>query len=1178
MRLRCICLAGFLFASFLPLQAQDLATIVGTVTDPGGAAIPNATLTVSNQAIGLTRIYRSNGSGEYTAARIPLGTYTVSGEAPGFQTIKLTGITLDAGQTSRVDLALKVGSETQQVTVEGNVPKVETDTAAISGVVTGKQISELNIPSRNFVNLALLIPGAAAQAGGFDPNSVSDVATDTLPVNGLPGNMNNWEIDGINNVDQGSGSDSLQIYPSLDSIAEFRVSTANYSAEYAKSGSAMIEVVTKSGTNQFHGTAFEFLRNNALDANDWFLNRAGQPRQPLKHNDFGFTLGGPVYIPGHYNTSKRKTFFFVSEQWRRYRDGTVINAEVPSVRERTGDFSECDPTSVNYNVIVASGCQIPTNPATGAPFQGSIVPVDPAAATLLDALIPLPNDGPIHYTKAPSLPTNFREDGFRVDHNFSDTVRLFVRYTQDSYQQEFEPTLWTASEFGTVKTPLSIPAKNSVLHLTNSFRPDLLNEFILGYSTDNWTANSEVGSDSVSGSIVKPAGFGIASIFPEATSGPLLPAISVQGGGPSFAEDTGYPYSYENPALTVKDNLVWTRGKHNLKFGLFFLFDELNHVVPNGGFDSQGSLSFSNSSSVTTGNALADMYLGKIGSYTQTGQVTNGQLVGGFTRGHYRQKDIEPYFQDDWRVSPRLTLNLGLRYYYINPWVDHTNPTVSSIFVPSEYSAAAQAQLDASGNLIPGSGANWLTYGNGLLECGAGSIPKGCTTLPHRTFSPRFGFSYDLTGSGRMVVRGGYAFSYDTSNAHMTASGRYGDPPVIGTLSDYDINGYSQVQPGAIAPVFTNDLPLHQNLPQIQHFSLGIQRELFDKSILTVSYVGTTGVHLQRFRNINQVLVGEGIQNVPALAGTPDCDSNGNCDVQNILINTLEPTIFFAPFRGYTSIINAEAEANSNYNSLQLDYRHNVGHGLLIQVFYTWSHTLDSVFGGGGTGSSPTGINDYDTKRWYGTSSLNQGQIFTMNYVYAIPFFLHAHNDLVRSTIGGWQLNGVTIFSKGPPITTTCGIAGMSSGVGGNVLCNPIGKLRVKKGTTDDPQFGPTPTWFDPANLGQITIPQLRADNEPGMFGYLGKNPIAGPGRNDWDLGLTKNFELPWFKSEHSTLQFRAETFNTFNHPQWSGINFSCSSLTLPGQPCNGPNNIGNGEVTSAFPPRILQLGLRLVY
>ena len=674
MRLRCLCLVGFLFAGSLYLSAEDQATIVGTVTDPSGASIPNANITVSNQAVGFTRSYQSNSAGEYTAARIPLGNYIVTAEASGFQALKRTDITLDAGRTLRVDLQLKVGTEIQEVTVQGNATTVETDTAAISGVVVGKQISELSIPSRNFVNLALLVPGAAPLGGGFDPNSVSDVATDTLPVNGLPGNMNNWEVDGINNVDQGSGSDSLQIYPSLDSIAEFKVSTSNYSAEYAKSGSAMIEVVTKSGTNQFHGSAFEFLRNNVLNADDWFLNRAGQPKSPTKHNDFGFTFGGPFYIPGHYNTDKQKTFFFISEQWRRYRDGTILNAKVPSLRERGGDFSECDPTSPNYNLIVASGCQIPNNPATGVAFPGSIVPVDPSALTLLNALVPLPNNGPITYTKAPSLPTNFREDGFRVDHNFSDKVRLFVRYTQDAYQQEFVPTLWTAAQYGTVKTPLDIPAKNSVLHLTNSFRPDLLNEFVFGFSNDHWTANSVLGTDSVSGSIVKPAGFGIASIFPAAASGPLLPAISVQGGGPSFSEDTGYPYSYANPALTFKDNLVWTRGRHILKLGFFLLKDELNHVIPNGGFDSQGVLSFSNSSSVTTGNALADMYLGRIGSYTQTGLVTDGQLRGGFTRGHYRQIDFEPYFQDDWRVSPRLTLNLGLRYYFVTPWVDHTTP------------------------------------------------------------------------------------------------------------------------------------------------------------------------------------------------------------------------------------------------------------------------------------------------------------------------------------------------------------------------------------------------------------------------------------------------------------------------------------------------------------------------
>jgi hypothetical protein len=1178
MRLRFLCLVVVLFCASLPSSAEDLATIVGTVTDPTGAALSNVNIVVSNQAVGFTRAYRSNEAGEYTAARIPLGSYTVTAEVSGFQTLKQTAITLDAGQTLRVNFQMKLGTQNEQVSVEGNATTVETDTAAISGVVVGKQISELSIPSRNFVNLALLVPGAAPLSGGFDSNAVSDLATDTLPVNGLPGNMNNWEIDGINNVDQGSGSDSLQIYPSLESIAEFRVSTSNYSAEYAKSGSAMIEVVTKSGTSKFHGSAFDFVKNDFFNGTDWFLNRAGQPKAPTKHNDFGFTFGGPFFIPGHYNTNRQKTFFFISEEWRRYRDGTILNAKVPSLLERSGDFSECDPTSPKYNLIVASGCQVPTNPATGQPFAGDSVPVDPSAVALLDALVPLPNNGPITYTKAPSLPTNFREDSIRVDHNFTDNARLFVRYTQDAYTQVFVPTLWTSAQFGTVKTPLNIPAKNAVLHLTNSLRPDLLNEFVFGFSTDYWTAKSAIGTDSVSGSIVKPAGFGIASIFPAATSGPLLPAISVQGGGPSFSEDTGYPYSYTNPALTFKDNLVWTRGRHVLKFGAFLLRDELNHVIPNGGFDSQGVLSFSNSSSVTTGNALADMYLGRMAAYSQTGLVANGQLVGGFTRGHYRQIDFEPYVQDDWRVSSNLTINVGMRYYFVTPWVDHTNPTVASIFVPSQYSPSRQAQLDASGNLIPGTGATWLNYGNGLIECGTNSIPKGCTILPKVNFSPRFGFSWDPTAKGKMVVRGGYAYTYDTSNAHMTAANRYGGPPVVATLSASNINGFANVQPGAIPPVFATDLLTHQYLPQIQHFSLGVQRELFDKSLLTVSYVGTIGHHLQRIRNINQVPVGVGIQNVPALAGTPGCDAAGNCDVQSILINTQEPAIFFAPYRGFTSINNAEAEADSNYNSLQVDFRHNVGHNLTLQMFYTWSHTLDNVFGGGGTSTSSTGINDYDPRRWYGTSSLNQAQAFSMNYVYAIPLFAHAGNGFLRAALGGWQLSGVTTFSTGPPLNFTCGIAGMASGVGGNVLCNPIGTFKVKKESVNDPQFGPTPTWFDPGNFAQITIPQLRADNEPGMFGYMAKNPIRGPGRNNWDMGLTKNFEMPWFNSERSTLQFRLETFNTFNHPQWSGVNLFCSSLTLPGQPCNGPNNIGNGEVSSDFGPRVLQLGLRLAF
>ncbi|HEV2496005.1 MAG TPA: TonB-dependent receptor [Terriglobia bacterium] len=1184
MKFRCLLMACALIALSSPLSAQQLATIVGTVQDPSGAAIPGVNITVANRAEGFTRKYVSNSAGEYAAANIPIGDYFVTAEAPGFQQLTRSGITLDAGQTLRVDLQLTLGAAQQHVDVVGNVPKVETETGAISGVITGSQVSELSIPSRNFVNLATLIPGAAPIGGGFDPNTVGDIATDTLPINGLPGNMNNWEIDGTNNVDQGSGSDSLQVYPSLESIAEFRISTSNYSAEFAKSGAAMIEVATKSGTSQFHGSAFEFLRNDVLDSNNWFLNReiappgGNAPKQPIKHNDFGFTIGGPFYIPGHYNTNKQKTFFFVSEEWRRLRDGTVLNAGVPSLRERQGDFSECDPTSPNYNVVVASGCQIPNNPATGTPFAGDAVPVDPTAATLLGSLVPLPNNGAVGYTKAPDLPTDFREDMIRVDQNINDKTRLFVRYTQEGFAQQYIPTLWTAAQFPTVKTPLNIPEKNMVVNLTSSLRPNLMNEFIAGYSADVWKASSVVGVDSPSGSIFRPAGFVSPTIFPAASLGPLLPGIAVSGGGPSFAEDTGYPYSYWNPAYSIKDNLVWTRGKHTLKFGVYFLYDWLNHVVPNGGNESQGFVSFSSSSAVSTGNGLADMYLGRIANYSQIGETVNGQLVGGFAHGHYRQQDYEPYFQDDWRATPRLTLNLGVRYYYVTPWKDYTTPTVTSIFVPGQYNAADQAQLDAAGNIVPGTGANWLSYGNGLAECGAESIPRGCVVVNHTTPSPRVGFAWDPTGSGKTVIRGGYAFTWDTSNAHMTASGRNGNPPVIGTLNAYNILGYANVVPGPIVPVSMSSQPLFQNLPEIDQYSLGVQHEFPGNSILSVSYVGTLARHLQRRRNIDQVPVGAGVENVPELAGTPGCDASGDCNVQQILINSLEPSIFFAPYRGYSSIGQMEATAISNYNSLQVDFRHNVGHGLTFQGIYTWAHTLDDVLGGGGTGEYSNGVNDYNQRRWYGTSGLNQAQVLVLNYVYKLPFFAHASSALVRGALGGWQVAGITTFSTGTPLGLTCGVSGLASGVGGNVLCNSLGKVGVLKGVTNDPQFGPTPTWFDPSTIGQITIPQLAADNEPGMFGYMGKYAMTGPGRNNWDMGLTKNFELPWFRGEHSTMQFRWETFNTFNHPQWSGISLFCSGLTAPGAPCNGANNIGNAEVSAAYNPRIMQVGLRFVF
>jgi hypothetical protein len=1165
-------------------KAQDLANIVGTVTDPSGAVVPGAEVTIANPDQGFTRRVTSDAAGEYSAARVPIGNYVITLEKTGFQKLVRTGIVLEVGQALRVDFQLHVGSATQEVDVNSNAPKVETETAAISDVVTGSQVSQLNLNARNFANLATLVPGAATLGTGFDSSHVGVLANAAISFNGLPVNVENWEVDSTNNIDQGSGSGSVMTYPSIDSIAEFRVSTANYSAEYGKSGGANIEIVTKSGTKDFHGDLFEFVRNDAFDANDWFINRtitadgSSAPKTPLKRNNFGFTLGGPIFIPGHYNTGKNKTFFFVSEEWRANREGTVINANVPTLRMRQGDFSECDPNSKNYSAVVASGCAVPNNPASNQPFQNDIVPIDPTGQALLNALVPLPNNGVNFYTAAPSLPTNFREDMFKIDENITDNIRAFFRYTQDAFESDFVPTLWSSANFGTVKSKWTSPAKSAVFHLTQTIRPNLLNEFIASFSADVNTVNNYTGYDSPAGSINKPDSFLLKTLFPANQLQPKLPGISVDGGVPfSFAESTGFEFFFWDPQPAIKDNLIWSHGAHTVKTGMFLLYNHIN-TTTNIGYNTQGFLSFSNTSSITTGNALADMYLGRIVSYQEYGRVINGQPLGGAALGHWRQWDFEPYVQDDWHVTHHLTLNLGLRYYWLTPFHDTVTPTNDSLFVPSLYNPAKQAQLDRNGNLIPGSGANYLNYGNGLVQCGTGSVPEGCYKSFRGTFSPRFGFAWEPFGDGKTAVRGGYALTWDGGNPLHNGAGFNGNPPTATNLFGYNIEGYQNVAPGPLGPAGFSNVSVHK-WQQIQQFNLGVQHQFPGNNILSVSYVGTLGHHLQQNVNIDQVPVGAGTQNVPSLAGTPGCDAQGNCNVQDVLINTLEPSIFFVPYRGYSAINQRQMTGNSNYNALQMNFRHTFGYGLTFQAAYTWSHELDNMFQGGSANSGGTnGINDEDLHRWYGTGGLNQSHMLILNYVYDLPFFKSTSNRLTRNLLGGWEISGISSFLSGSPIDLQCGIAGLASGIGGPVACNSLGHLGVQKSVVDDPQFGPTPTWFDPSVIGQITVPQLSANNQPGMFGYMGKNALRGPGRNNWDLAVIRNFQTPWFNSEHSSLQFRLESYNTFNHPQWSAVNLFCSSETAPGAPCSGSQNIGNGEVSAASSPRIVQLGLKFVF
>jgi carboxypeptidase family protein len=1183
----------------IPAWAQDTATIVGAVTDATGAVIPGAKVTVTNPLKGYTRQLIASSAGEYTAYKVPIGDYVVTAEAPGFQKLVRSGITLSVGQTLRVDLQMTLGQVTQEVTVTGNVARVETETAAISDVVTGQQISNMMMNGRNFVTLATLVPGAVPD-NGLDTSHVGVYGNNSISFNGSRTQYNNWEIDGGNNTDEGSAG-TFNTYPNIDTIAEFRISTSNYGADMGKHAGATIEVATKSGTRDFHGDAFEYVRNDKFDSNDWFVNRqinppgGNAPKRPLKWNDYGYTLGGPVYIPGHYNTSKSKTFFYWSEDWRSYREGQVVSSGVPSLRMRNGDLTECDKSSPNFNSVAASGCTLPTLNGVTYNNIANIPGVTPQSITnsnaLLNGLIPKPNNGVTGWVLSSSTATDWRQEQIRVDQNISDKTQVFARYTQDAWNTLAVPALWTWSNYDTVKTPFGGPGKSAVFHITHSFKPNLMNEFIMGYTVDHILLFPAAGSDSA-GINRQAGGFVANHFFPANDGNKLLPSIVVCGGTPfCAAQDTGfYPWFNSNPIITWKDNIAYTVGRHTVKFGAFLEKYRKNEQY---GAETQGSMHFDNWGSNTSGNALADMFLGRIEQYQEGTETANGIPVGGYPKGHWRMTAFEPYIQDDFRVNHKLTLNLGLRYYYFTRIHDVTRPTIDSGFLPNQFNPTKEAQLDSNGNLVQSLGSHLYTaFGNGLVECGVNGIAPGCQlNNDGPNWAPRFGFAYDPWGTGKTVIRGGYGVYFEMGNGNEAqAEGGEGNPPIALSPSNFNVTGYQNIQPvyvngtyaAPLGPTGYTSWPYNQKWGSEQQFNLGMQHEFSGNNLLTLAYVGTLGRHLARNRNISQIPIGVGTMNVPALANANQyCDAQGNCDVQNVLINQLEPTTFFQRFRGYNNIGQKENTAVSSYHSLQANFRHAFGHGLTLQTVYTWSHAIDD--------SSSTyfqsGVNDYDLKRWRDTSDLNRTQVLTTNYIYELPFFKSSSSSVLRQALGGWSISGITSFFTGQPVDFGCGVAGFGTGIGQSVRCNSLGPVKIAKHIDVDPQFGPTPAWFLPQNVAQPFQAQLRADGEPGMFGYQGRNFLTGPGRNNTDLALLKDFSTPWFRGEHSKLQFRLETFNTFNHPQWQFINAGCNGdANANGSPAFGRNcagnehNLGNGQVNSAWPSRIMQLGLKFIF
>jgi hypothetical protein len=1214
-----ILLAAALLAVCLSAWAQDTGRIDGAVTDQSGAVIPGAKVTVENPARGFTRVLKADSAGFFSLSAIPIGNYVVTAEATGFQKLVRSGITLEVGQVLRVDLQMTVGQMTQEVTVSGNVPKVQTETAVVSSVITNTQIQNLDLNGRNWVTLALLVPGAAPD-NGLDAIHVGVAGNNSISFNGNRMQYANWEIDGGNNTDEGSAS-TFNTYPNLDTIAEFRISTSNYGAEMGKHAGANIELATKGGTKDFHGDAFEYARNDKFDSADWFTNRVSGPKSPLKWNDWGYTFGGPIFIPNHFNSGKNKLFFFWSEDWRRYRVGQVVGgtSNVPTALERGGDFSECDKTSSNYNKVVATNCILPALSGvsydTVQAMPGYNAQAFANGKAILDGLVPLPNNGPASHLNgwliSSSAPTNWRQEQIRIDSNMTDRTQAFFRYTQDTWNTLSVPALWTGSSYDTIKTPFGGPGESAVFHVTHTFRPTLTNEFVAAYTTDHILLYNQA-ADDVAGSINRPSNFVMAHLFAANDTNLLLPALSIGGGLDWGAyEDAGnHPWFNSNPIITWKDNVAWVHGNHTTKFGFYLENYRKNEQF---GTDTQGIITVDGAGAVTTGNGLADLFLGRIHTYTEGTQVFNGVAVGGYAKGHWQMTDLEPYIQDDWKVSAKLTLNVGLRYYIYTRIHDVSRPTIDSGFIPSQYSEAAEDPLDINGNFVyPATGATPGNYGNGLVECGHNGIPNGCqlrNTAPN--VAPRLGFAWDPFGKGKTSIRGGYGIYYESGNGNEAQTeGGEGNPPSAPGVAAYNLYsatapaaGYSVITPSGLlvpSPPQYYSIPYSQKWPSVQQYNLTVEHEFPGNNLMSVAYVGALGRHLARNRFINQVnpasVANGATMSVPVLegltgavaptlgapgdAGQQLCDPAGNCKVQTILINEEKPNLFFVPYLGYPDgpsvyLQQKENTAVSSYSALQASFRHTFTHGLTLQAAYTWEHMIDDSTSTYSETSGP--VNDYNLSRWKGTGDINRTQVLQLNYIYALPFFKNSTNAFARQALGGWQIGGITSFFTGEPSDFNCGVTGFNSGLGGSYRCDVVGKVAIKKGTWNDTTYGPTPTWWDPSTVAQPLFSEILANGEANMFGNMGRNILTGPGRNNFDMALEKNISLPWFKGEHSTLQFRLESFNTFNHPQWQYFNNGCPGSTPFGGTCN-LNTTAPGEVNSDWGPRNVQLGLKFMF
>jgi outer membrane receptor protein involved in Fe transport len=1137
--------------AFTPmLWAQTVTgTISGTVIDPGGRTVPGAKINVVNEANGASRTATTVENGDFTVPSLEPGTYTTKVEATGFTTFQRTGDVLIANQRlSLGEVHLAVGAVSEIVHVTAEAAQLQTSSSENSAQLSNQQMSMIAARGRDVTDLLRLLPGVGQTASVEALGGAGGPPGTAAPnISGARAGALDFTVDGVAGNDMGTMS-ALSSSINMDAIGEVNVLLTNFQAEYGRNNGAIVSVVTKSGTNELHGTGYWYKRHEMFNATDFFVNRSGLAKTIYRFNTLGAAVGGPVYIPGLL-TKKNKLFFFYSyDNTQSTFPAPFYEATMPTAAERLGNFSQ--------------STLVPKDPTTGAPFPGNVIPstrINPNTQALIN-LFPLPNTslsstaGAANYVFQGDYTIPKISNVFRIDAPVTSKDSIYVR--GNDYHSDTKA--WNTGAIGAPSWPwfyghYIFTDASLATHYTRLISSAIVNEAMVSirHSTENgppvsWPQFDSVGTRSA-------VGFNAGQLYPSNNPYNVIPVISSLAGpsnAPTLSYDSRFPETGADTTIDAEEGLTYVHGAHTFKAGMYY-----NHghefEGPRGTFG--GSFDFSNNGSnpLNSNNPYSNLLLGNYNTYTESSDHISMEQ---------RTYNIDFYAQDTWKVSKNLTLDYGIRVtYYTMIWESATgymkNTPAGAIFALSRYNIAnaprqftptivngVRMGIDTvTGQTVPAAGIgafvpNTGNVLNGIVTAIDTSYPRGWVNQSPPRPMPRVGFAWDPFGTGKTSVRGGFGMFYQTrmdGNIGFTTTGappnQYNPVMYYGNVSTL-LSAGSLLQPGSVGALDPKAItPLNMNV------SIGIQREIGAGTVLDVKYVGTFGRHLWSEENLNLLPFGKRF-----LPSSADPTTGG-----------FLPDNLLRPYPGWGTITDIMPASSSNYHGLQVSVNHRLAHGLTVALAYTYSKAMDL-----NDTDLAIGIPTYMTaRRNYDVAGFDQTHIFSLNYTYSFPVPASLKtNKAANGILGNWAISGVTTFASGTPVaptfTTTTGVDlnGGGDPQRMDVTCDP----KLAHGDRTLTAFFNTSCFALPAKLD---------------IGNASRNPIRGPGINNFDLTLFRNFNI---FSEKRVLTFRWEAYNVLNHAQFSGVD-AAARFT----PAGVQSNADFGYVNASRPPRVMQASLR---